>query len=262
MTAARGGALLVTLLLVTSGCHAHPRGLFKVSPGPRAAVSKSTACSAVEGGGPVVVLVHGMGGETANADEVVEELGGLEPAAVLSFRWGALEETGELVERFAGTLVGLTRCLTRGQQLVVVAHSAGGVLASLAAERLHEGQWSSSGRHVVLTVASPLAGMGYSSWRTRLLPAKPFLLTVGGKLERYAAAPAHVSFFHLRTHAAADPVMRPARAWHWPDAPEAVVPASTEYALPVDVGHDEALLWAARELVRAPGKFGVVSAAD
>lgn len=238
------------------GCAHAPRGWWRVDVAPTPVALAGEECPRLEGQGPAVVLVHGIGGDTQNTDEVKAVLNELQPAVMLAYRWGAMEDTRTLVERFSKGLEAVSRCVPAGRQVVVVAHSAGGVLAALATEQLVLAKSSRERDVVMLTVASPLAGHGYSSWRTDLITNKPFVMTLGGHLT-YAPAPAGVKVFHLRTHAASDHVMRPTPRWHWPDDPTAVVPGAVEHALPVQVGHDEALLWAARALVEEPERFGV-----
>jgi len=251
---------LPVLVALLSGCAGH-RGWFTVADahahgaGAPLTLEPEGGCPALGGAGPVLVMVHGIGGETRNAAEVRGVLAGLEPSALLSFHWSAVEETQSLVARFARGLSHLAECAGSERPLVVLAHSAGGVLSSLAVGELT----TADGAHdiVLVTVASPLGGAGYQSWRLDLLPVKPFVVTVGGKLERYPPPAAGVRVVHVRTHPAGDHVMRQARSGHFPDDPRAAVPGAKEHALPVQVGHDEALLVAARALVRSPESFGL-----
>ncbi|MBK7858659.1 MAG: hypothetical protein IPJ65_08565 [Archangiaceae bacterium] len=257
----RGLGLLVSAAVACGGCGHSGRGWFRVDRQPAAlAWQGSQACPAVEGPGPAVMLVPGIGGDTQNNDEVKAVLNGLQPAAMFTFRWSPMEDTRALLDRFSEGVEHLSACLPPRRQVVVLAHSAGGVLAALAAGDLELGQQARERELLLITVASPLAGHGYASWRTALLTHKPFVMTLGGNLT-YARAPEGVKVFHLRTHAASDHVMRPTPGWHWPDHPDAVVPGATEHALPVQVGHDDALLWAARALVGTPERFGVTHTA-
>jgi pimeloyl-ACP methyl ester carboxylesterase len=258
-------AVAVGALLVT-GCA--PRGFYALPDAPAAtptatvtasapaAIPLDGQCPKVRGEGPVVLLVPGIGGETENVTQVREELAGLSPSAMLSFHWSPFEESQSLVRRLTDGLTQLARCVPPGRTVVVVAHSAGGVLASMAAGGV---RLAPAGKRevVLVTVASPLAGAGYSSWRTRLLPIKPFALTVGGKVERYSAPPAGLRVVHVRTHAAADHVMRETESGHRPDDPRAIVPGAKLHELPEHVGHDDALLWAARALTEEPQAFGL-----
>ncbi|MBL8952076.1 MAG: hypothetical protein JNK82_14930 [Myxococcaceae bacterium] len=252
--------------LVVTACGGH-RGWFAL-PDARSrdaapertavALEERGSCPGLSGSGPVVVLVHGIGGETQNVRDVRAVLERLEPAALLSFHWSAVEETRALVTRFAGGLSHLARCAGDSRPIVVLAHSAGGVLSAMAVSELTTAEAAHD--IVLVTVASPLGGAGFASWRLNLLPAKPFVLTLGGRFEGYPAPAPGVRVVHVRTHPASDAAMRQIRSGHFPDDPRAVVPGSREHALPVHVDHDDALLWAARALAETPAVFGLEDA--
>jgi len=245
----------VLLTLVLASACAGRRGWFTVPDPSPIALEPHAACPQLNGKGPIVVLVHGIGGETANVGAVEQVLKELEPAAMLSFHWSPMEATEPLVARLAAGLTDLERCANDERPVLVLAHSAGGVLSALAVGQLPPVH----GTHdlVLVTVASPLAGAGYTSWRVKLLPVKPFAVTVGGKFEQYPAPDPGVRVVHVRTHPAGDQMMRQTSSGHLPDDPRAVIPGATERSLPVHVGHDDALLWAARALVEAPESFGL-----
>jgi alpha-beta hydrolase superfamily lysophospholipase len=166
---------------------------------------------------------------------------------VVTFRWAPYERTGELVQRFSAGLNRLARCAEPETSLLVLAHSAGGVIAALASGRLEEAAATTT----VVTVASPLAGLDRASVRADGLSNKPFVVELGGRLSGYAAPRSAVRYLHLRTSPKTDPHMAPAASGHRPDDPRAVVPGAQDRLLPDHVGHDQALLWAARSLVGA-----------
>ncbi|MBL8954159.1 MAG: hypothetical protein JNK82_25505, partial [Myxococcaceae bacterium] len=138
--------------------------------------------------------------------------------------------------------------------ILVLAHSAGGVLVSFAADRLEVDVEPGAGapRVTVVTVASPLAGVDRASHRAAWFTDKPFAIELGGRLAQYPAPLPGVHFVHVRTHPSGDAVMQPTPTGHRPDDPRAVVPGAVELALPPDVGHDEALLRVAERLRRSP----------
>ncbi len=242
------------LALVLLGC-AGQRGWFNVPDPSPVALEHQGDCPQLSGKGPIVVLVHGIGGETANVSAVRDVLADLQPAAMLSFRWSPMEETNSLVARLAEGLGRLERCADNDRPVLVLAHSAGGVLSALAVAQLPPVHKTHD--LVLVTVASPLGGAGYTSWRVKLLPVKPFVVTVGGNLGHYPAPEAGVRVVHVRTSPVGDEMMRKTSSGHLPDDPRAIVPGSTERSLPTYVGHDDALLWAARALVEQPASFGL-----
>lgn len=227
-------------------------------PGTPVTLAASDTCPALDGAapGPVVVLLPGIGGDVSNVREVHDVLGELTPRAVLTFRWAAYEETATLLSRFSIGLNRLAACSEPGVPVLVLAHSAGGVLASLAANRI-----TADARVVVVTVASPLGGVDRASPRADRLSYRPFALELGTKLLRYPAPAKGVQFVHVRTHPEGDEVMTPAPSGHRPDDPRAVVPGALEHALPEHVSHEASLLLAAQTLVRSPERFGLESRA-
>lgn len=261
---AREWALVVgAVALLATGCA--PRGFYSIADEPlaqrggighRLSLEPAGECPPLGEEGNVVVLVHGIRGQTENVLEVRDVLAALEPAAMLSFHWSALEESKGLIRRLTEGLNHLVECTPRGRTIVVFAHSAGGVLASMAAAKVRIESGAGT-ELVVVTVASPLAGAGYSSWRLKLLPIKPFAITMSGKLERYTAPASGIRVVHVRTHAAGDHVMRETASGHRPNDPSAVVPGAILHDLPEHVGHDDALLWAARALTESPESFGI-----
>lgn len=260
-------AVAVCALLAATGCfrggwysvraeRAQAPGL-----GTPVALDAAAGCPALSAGatGPVVVVVHGIAGDVPNVGEVHESLASLSPRALLAFRWAMYEKTDALLARFSGGLNRLVACTGGAVPIVVLAHSAGGVLASLAANRLEPASDGERAVVVVVTVASPLGGVDRASARAEWFSQKPFALELGGKISRYPAPPPGVQYVHVRTSPKADVVMQPAPSGHRPDDPRAVVPGARQHELPEHVGHDDALLWAVRALAQRREPFGVTS---
>ncbi len=229
--------------------------------GTPVALDGSATCPTLsaEATGPIVAVVHGIGGDVPNVSEVHASLASLSPRALLAFRWAMYEKTDALVARFSGGLNRLVTCTGGSVPIVVLAHSAGGVIASLAANQLEPPSDSERPVVVVVTIASPLGGVDRASSRAEWFSKKPFALELGGKIFRYPAPPQGVQYVHVRTSPKADAVMQPAPSGHRPDDPRAVVPGARQHELPEHVGHDDALLWAVRALTQRSEPFGVTS---
>jgi len=210
-----------------------------------------------EGGRTVYVIVHGLGGDGPETQAAVRTLLGARTAHVFVFRWFPWGERHVLVDRLARGLSRLAECGDAGPgRIVVVAHSAGGVLASLAAARVTPPAAAPDGWLTVLTVAAPLSGAvrgPASDDHDDLM----FLFDLGAE-PHYAAAARGVSVVHLRTQAPADDEMEP-RFGHAPNRRLAGVPGARRVDLPPGLSHSDALLFVARRLA-ADTLFGWVAA--
>lgn len=190
--------------------------------------------------GPAVVLVPGIGGDRAEWEEAVAEISASRPAALFMFRWGPMERLEAMTRDLALGLSTLLSCRPE-EEVVVLAHSAGGIIASAAAP-LVRAPPGDAPRLKILTVASPLAGI--LSWRKPGIDGGPqthFIVQLGARLTPYSAPAPGVAAVHLRTHYPADPVMRPAKNFI-PNDPAVGIPGARQLDLPADLGHDEALL--------------------
>jgi hypothetical protein len=163
------------------------------------------------------------------------------------FRWVPYEGRGNLLGSLAGGLTELLECV-RGApdaQVVVLAHSAGGVLASLALGLVSMPAVEGT-RLLLATAASPLAGTGYRRGAPLDDEDIRFMVELGNELGAYPEVPRGARVVHYRTHFPADPAMRPTPWGHAPNAPGVGVRGARHEDLPPTVGHDEALLEVAR----------------
>jgi pimeloyl-ACP methyl ester carboxylesterase len=195
--------------------------------------------------GPVLVLVHGIGGDGLEWVPVVPTLAALDPVAIYMYRWFFPRERGELLDGLVNGLQALAACYPEAK-LELVAHSAGGVLSSFAASRIALPEHSALR---ILTVASPLAGSGMRTGLDVEDDNTRFLMHLGGVIPGYPEAAARVSVVHLRTQWPADSAMKPNSAGYSPNDPSAVVKGARLVELPDTVDHDTSLLHVARELV-------------
>lgn len=190
--------------------------------------------------GPAVVLVPGIGGDGKEWEDAVLEISASRPAALFMFRWGPLERLEAMAEDLALGLSTLLACRPR-EEVVVLAHSAGGIIASAAAPRVRAPS-DEAPRLKILTVASPLAGV--LPWRKPGLDGGPqshFIVQLGARLTHYPSPAPGVAAVHLRTQYPADPLMEPGGDFA-PNDPAVGIPGARQLDLPAYLGHDEALL--------------------
>jgi pimeloyl-ACP methyl ester carboxylesterase len=193
---------------------------------------------------PVWVLVHGIGGVGPEWAEVQQSLSRQPARAVLQFRWRVTEPLGTLSQRLADGLERLLQCAPEGVLNVrVFAHSAGGIVASMAASLLAIPNRVPACQVEVVTVASPLAGL-FERDRDED-PSAMFFGVLGSEL-RYREPSRGVSVTHIRTIAPGDIVMRPMPSGHRANDPRALVPTARVFTLAGDETHVGALLLVAR----------------
>lgn len=183
-------------------------------------------------GAPVTVAVHGWFGAGPEWEASLASL----PGDVWFYRWSPFQ-AGEDI--FAGLAEGLAALDDCGRPVYVLAHSAGGVVASKSSGRFA----APEAPITVLTVASPIGGIGLKDPVAE--PEGPFARHFGERIEDYAAPPEGVRVLHLRTSPASDPFSR-VRKGHDPVAVR--VPGATVVDLPVELGHDASLVWVAERL--------------
>jgi alpha-beta hydrolase superfamily lysophospholipase len=161
------------------------------------------------------------------------------------------DERGHLLDLLVKGLDRVAQCYPNNH-VVVLGHSAGGVLLAFAASRFTIAG-DTTRRVDVLTVASPLAGVGLRGGIDVDDDDTHFFNDLGAVRGGYPAAAPSVFVTHLRTQYPADTVMEPNRMGYAPNAPEAVVKGATVIDVPATLGHDESLVWAARQI--AAGKL-------
>ncbi len=224
-------------------------------------IDEFTPCSALAGFGappraPVYVLVHGIYGDGPEWWPVLPVLDQANPSAMFMFRWSLIGQHRELVESLSAGVLRIAACFPNATPLVLLSHSAGGVIASAAAHGFTVGTKGGGPKLWVLTVASPLAGVGY---RGHEAPPEDdsgarLVYELGGSQEGYPAAAPGVAVIHFRTTYPSDKVMKPNVFGHAPNERGVGVAGAREVDLPVELGHVPSLLYVAKELVagRAP----------
>lgn len=206
---------------------------------PKLECSRLHEAADAEPDAPVLVVVHGLGGAGPEWDDALSMLQRSHPAATYVYRWESLERREEILRRLTLGLDSLAGCLHR--RIIVLAHSAGGILSSLAASKV---ELPADVQLEVVTVASPLAG-------TMARPEEKspfFLFDLGSRLAPYQPASDNVKVVHLRTSWPADRWMKPGRDGVKPSA--ASVPGATVVDLPDELSHVGALLWVANRISR------------
>ncbi|MBL8951404.1 MAG: hypothetical protein JNK82_11535, partial [Myxococcaceae bacterium] len=134
-----------------------------------------------DGAKPVVVLVHGIGGDGPEMEAALPLLLEWRPPAVYMFRWVPWDDRDEVAERLAAGLSHLAAC-EAGRKIVVIAHSAGGVVSSHAASRVKLAEGSSMD---LFTVASPLAGTVRRAGNADGSAEATLMLDLGSRIRGY-----------------------------------------------------------------------------
>jgi len=184
----------------------------------------------------VVILVHGAFGFGDEWREVVDAVRARPKTALMAFSWG-----GPWTRKPTLAAAALRRLVQRavddappGAQVLVIAHSAGGALASYAAERLHV----PPGRRVrILSIAAP-EGMSFEPYRPDRAVDTPLGFAVGGEQRAPGPIAPGVDYVEYET---ADPPAHPAPAR----------PGARRVYLGARVGHTESVRVAALPVVRA-----------
>jgi hypothetical protein len=196
--------------------------------------------------GPVFVLVHGIRGDGEEMEDAVPIIAKAKPAGLFMFRWMPFEKLGPISD---GLALGISRLLVcrPGEEVVVVAHSAGGVVTSIAASKVVVPTGAKEGAVKVMTVASPLAGTMRRPRHEDGRAETHFILDLGTRFEAYQAAAPGVQVVHLRSQYPADSVMKPQEDFS-PNDPRVGVPGAPQIDLPAELSHVGALTFVARQL--------------
>jgi hypothetical protein len=207
---ARAAALLTIALLVAAavaGCATAPA---LRCPGCRVVDAAHPSLPPLRPGAKrLFVLVPGLLGYGWEWDAPVSRLRATPDADFIVFWWTPWGS----IERGAGELAGL---IARAQaeappslrELVVVAHSAAGVLAAHALGKLPP--TGPPSLHLVLvTIGAPFAGMHICPWSEEDVLHGPFMLTIAARLHRYPEPPPGTEIIEYVTSYPSDPVMHP-----------------------------------------------------
>ena len=165
------------------------------------------------------------------------------------FRWVPYDERDAITHRLAAGISRLAECLPGSEgRLLVIAHSAGGVVASFAVSRMRLPASTTKTPWVtVLTVASPLAGTVKRAPNADGKEQLAFVLDLGTSIPAYPAAAPGVHAVHLRTHPPADSIMEPYGGL-CPNDPGIGVPGAPQLDLPEGLDHPGALQFVVGEV--------------
>lgn len=192
---------------------------------------------------PVYVLIHGVRGAGSEWWPVIPTLSAGRPDGMFLFRWNVTQSRTEIIDALVAGIDRITHCHPGG--VVVLAHSAGGVVASFAASRLRV-----ETEVTLFTVASPLAGAGIHHRADDEEGANRFLKDLGATTKGFPAAAPNVLVTHLRTQFPGDAVMEPKFDGHAPNMRGVGVLGATEIDLPSALSHDGSLLYVAKRLAK------------
>lgn len=195
---------------------------------------------------PMLILVHGFGGFGPEWENSIAIVMRARPSAGFVYKWVPYEDRDLMAQRMAGALTHLAHCTRRS--MIVLAHSAGGVLSSHAVSQLvlPEGV-----KLDLLTVASPLAGALARTPPESGEAELAFVLDLGRRIKHYPPAALGVRVWHLRTRFPADNIMEPGADGLSPNDISTGVPGAQRVTLPRALSHMGSLTWVARKLATA-----------
>jgi pimeloyl-ACP methyl ester carboxylesterase len=194
------------------------------------------------------VFVHGIPGDYEEWYDVPPLLAQAHPAAMFMFRWVPYEERDAIVEQLAAGVSRLAECFAgHARPIILLAHSAGGIIASYAASLIAVPAGTPLPYVHVITVAAPLAGILGRPGSEDGTSAGPFIMEMGTSYTPYSRPSYGVQVAHLRTSYPADVHMKPDNG-HLPNDREIGVVGARQIDLPADVTHDKSVWFAARKI--------------
>ena len=132
--------------------------------------------------------------------------------------------------------------------LLVVAHSAGGLVVAYGATRLDIPKRARTGPALyVMTVAAALAGMDDHPPNPGARPKPASCSTSETHMTEYPVAPMSMASVHLRTQYPGDQVMKPT-AQHAPNDPKVGIPGARQIDLPARLTHGGARKYVAEKI--------------
>ncbi|MBL8954222.1 MAG: hypothetical protein JNK82_25820 [Myxococcaceae bacterium] len=197
---------------------------------------------------PIIVLVPGVGGEGDEMHEAVPLLMKANPASMFMFRYDPFWKVGELTERLAAGISRLAECVPDGVgRIIVLAHSGGGLLSTVAASMVKPPAEAPTDWLTVVTAASPLAGTTRAP-SARPLSEQRLMRVLGSNNDIPFPEPVKgVRVVHLRSSAQSDGYMRPSGD-HLPNDPKVGSPGAPQIDLPAELNHSQALVFAAKKI--------------
>jgi len=204
---------LALLALLAAGCVHHVRERCPTCPVVESTRPAAPRCR--PGTRTLYVLVPGVLGWGWEWDQAVAGLRaapGVEWVVYWWEPWQSLRRAGNHLRGLVASAIGMAPPSLR--EVVVVAHSAGGMVAARSIDGLAvpEGK-----RVTVVTIGAPLAGMSALPGDPDPVSA-PAMTAVIGRFLWYPDPPPRVSVVEYVTHWPSDPVMQP-HAGHQPAAP-------------------------------------------
>ncbi|MSP60023.1 MAG: hypothetical protein EXR72_06715 [Myxococcales bacterium] len=194
----------------------------------------------------VFVLVPGMLGYGWEWDQPKALLDAAPATVTQVFSWSPWSSLGRVAEDFAHGMNALSARLPESvERVVIIGHSAGGLITAFAAPLLI----APPGRRIlVVNVGAPYPGMHTTPFDSQgdVLWA-PFVFALGDELKKYPAPAARIDFESFVTAWPGDPVMQP-RFGHHPDNP-GVGPPGPRRRLPSGIDHNHVLEVVIRELL-------------
>lgn len=195
----------------------------------------------------VFVLVPGLLGYGWEWNDAQSALARYPGGTVLVYSWEPWHSLAASSARLSGHLEYLMQRLPGSvKELVVIAHSAAGLLAVDAASRLGA---KAGRRHPairVLSVGAPLAGMGRNPWGGEDLRHTPLPIALGSRFTVWPE-PAPGVTLEIYPTSAEDPVMKPSLG-HDPADPRVLPRRALLRKLPPSIGHNYALGWLCQRL--------------
>jgi hypothetical protein len=224
--------------------HADPQGQWQ-------RIDDDSSCEAIASKvreGEVIVVVPGVHGDGEEVRDLLPVLAG-RTSAVLLYRWVPWDERDAIAKRFALGISHLLDCVPWVDgRLLVVAHSAGGIVVGYGATRVAIPSRVRKGPALyVVTVAAPLAGMDDRPPNADGRSEATFILDFGTRIADYPVAPTAMAAVHLRTQYPGDTVMRPS-ATHVPNDPMVGSPGARQIERPATLTHDGAMHYVAEKI--------------
>ncbi len=198
----------------------------------------------------VFVLVPGLLGYGWEWDGAQAALAQYPAAAVRVYTWDPWQSLATSSGLFAAHLHYLKRRLPPSvQELVVIAHSAAGLVAVAAASQLQPRPETGRLRIRVLVVGAPLAGMGRNPWGGKNMWHTPLPIALGSRFGRWPEPAAHVTLNIYQT-SIDDPVMKPTLG-HDPGDWRVLPERAQRFPLPRTLNHNHALTYLCEGLLKA-----------
>jgi len=222
---------------------------------------RCSTCTVVSGSRPslmrfrpdtrtVYVIVPGILGYGWEWDDAVAALRATPNTDFVVFEWdpwGSFQRAGR---ELASTIDSVMRDGRKVSRVVVVGHSAGGMVAGFALSRLLV---PPDRRVDIVTIGAPFAGMKAMPVTVDDPIRSPGFFAIVGTFTRYPAMPRNVRMVSYVTSWPADPVMNPLFG-HLPADPEVAPAGSKRIAVDPKENHNFIVAKIVRKLLTSDGK--------